>query len=143
MLKPDMEEGSIARLCGSFKGTVHGEVDKIFVEKPDCTLSTMDDVGNYSTELQEPEFGDFRETDNMEEQVYSVVRQMVEDAQGNDVFMRNLLAGILQVKGSESKLIIDMESGILHPSQSVPQFDILDDHSRYSLKRRRDFLERR
>ena len=99
-------------------------------------------VGNYSTELREPEFGEFRETNNMEEQVCNLVRQMVEDAQGNNVLMRHLLAGILWMKGSQSRLIVDMENGILHSSQSVPQFDIPDDHSGYSLKRRRDFLER-
>ena len=142
MLKPDVEEGSIARLCGSPKGIVHGEVDKIFVEKLDCTVPTVHVVGNYSTELQEPEFGELRETENMEEQVCTVVQQMVEDAERNDVFMRHLLAGILRVKGSQSRLIVDMENGILHPLQSVPEFNIPNDHSGYSLKRRRDFLER-
>ena len=117
-------------------------VDKIFVEKPDYILPTVHAVGNYSTELWEPEFGELRETENMEEQVCTLVRQMVEDAQGNDVLMRHLLAGILYVKGSQSRLIVDMENRILHPSQSVPEFDILDDHSGYSLKRYREFLER-
>ena len=141
MLKPDVEEGSIVRLYGLLKGIVHGGVDKIFAEKPDCNLPTVDAVDNSSTKGREPKFRDPRETDNMEEQVCSVVRQMVQDAQGNDVFMRHLLAGILRVKGSHSRLNVDMEFGILHPSQSVPQFDILDDYSGDSLKRCRDFLE--
>ena len=100
MLKPDVEEGSIARLCGSLKGTVHGGVDKFFAEKPDSTIPTVHGIGNYSTELREPEFGELRETESMEDQVCTVVQQMVEDAKGNDVLMRHLLVGILYVKGS-------------------------------------------
>ena len=142
MLKPNFEESSIARLCGSLKGTMHRGVDKIFAEKPNCTLPTLHAVENFSTEGREPQFDDPMETDNMEEQVCNIMRQMVQDAQGNDVLMRHLLAGILRVKGSQSRLTVDIESGILHPSQSIPQFDIADDHSGYSLKRRRDFLER-
>ena len=100
MLKPDVEEGSIARLCGSLKGTVHKGVDKIFAAKPDYSLSTVDAVDSSSTEDLEPEFRDPREINDMEEQVYSVVRHMVQDVQGNDVLMRHLLAGILRVKGA-------------------------------------------
>ena len=74
MLKPDVEEGSIARLCGSLKGTVHGGVDKIFAEKRDCTLPNVHTIENYSIEGPKPQFGDSIETKKMEDQVCNIVR---------------------------------------------------------------------
>ena len=37
MLRPHIQEGSIARLCGSLQGTVHGGLHKIFFSnEPDA-----------------------------------------------------------------------------------------------------------
>ena len=55
-------------------------MDKIFVGKPECTVPTVPTIENLSTEGREPEFADPMETDNMEEQVCNIVRQMVQDA---------------------------------------------------------------
>ena len=72
-----------------------------------------------------------------------IVHHMLEDADGNDVLLRHLLVGILRLKGSQSRLTVDIESGTVHPSQTIPKFERVDDGTEYSLKRRRDFLERR
>ena len=63
----------------------------------------------------------------MEDEVCNIVLKMVQDAQGNDVLIRYLLAGILQVKGSQSRLTVDMEARILHPSQTILQFNRVGD----------------
>ena len=70
------------------------------------------------------------------------MQEMVQDAEGNDVLLRHLLAGILCLKRSQSRLAADMECGVVHPSQTVPEFVIVDPDNGFSLKRRRDFLER-
>ena len=100
MLKPDVEEGSIARLCGFLKGTVHGGVDKIFAEKIDFTPSAGHASDAFTAGPPELEFCTPRDTDKMEDQVQDIVLEMLEDAEGNDVLVRHLLAGILRLKGS-------------------------------------------
>ena len=80
--------------------------------------------------------------DDMEEEVWNTISSMIEEAKENDVFMRHLLAGLLRVKGSHSRLIADMHCGILHPTQSTPYFETVPNESNYSLKKRRDFLKR-
>ena len=80
MLKPELEEGSIARLCGSLKGTVHGGVEKIFVEKPVCTIPDERTFENFSADAREAELGDPVEMENMEDQVCNIVQNLVQDA---------------------------------------------------------------
>ena len=75
------------------------------------------------------------ETDELEGQVCKIVHHMLEDVEGNNVLLRHLLAGILRLKGSQSRLAMDIESGILHPSQSIPEFERVDDDTGYFLKR--------
>ena len=143
MLKPDLGEGNIARLCGSLKGTIHSGEGKIFVEKDNCSVPHVHIVKTYSTESPEAQGGDPNmDTDELEGHVHNIVHHMLEDAEGNDVLLRHLLAGILRLKGSQSRLVVDIEFEILHPSQTVPEFERVDDGTGYSLKRRRDFLER-
>ena len=142
MLKPDIEEGSITRLCGSLKGIVHGGMDKIFAEKADCTASDAHASKTLSAAPPEAEFPKPRDMEKMEDQVWNTVLEILQDAEGNDVLLRHLLAGILRLKGSQSRLAGDIECGVLHPSQTVPEFVTADHESRFSLKRRRDFLER-
>ena len=74
--------------------------------------------------------------------MWNTVSSMITEAQGNDVLLRHLLAEVLHVKGSQSRLVADMECGILHPAQSTHYFEIVQNDSTYPLKRRGDFLER-
>ena len=67
MLKPDIEEGSIARLCGSLKGTVHGGVEKIFAEKADCTVPGVQASETFSAAPPKAEFPIPRNMEKMED----------------------------------------------------------------------------
>ena len=142
MMKPDLEEGSIARLCGSLKGTVHDGEEKVFSQTPNCTAPARETSTSFSPEAPEAELGDPLVMDSMEEEVWKIVQKLIQDAEGNDVLLRHLLSGVQRLKGTQSKLTVDMERGVLHPSQKTPHFDIVQDDNGYSLKRRRDFLER-
>ena len=142
MMKLDVEEGSIARLCGSLKGTVHGGMDKIFAERADCTALDAQASETLSAAPPKAEFPKPRDIEKMEDQVWNTVLEMLEDAEGSDVLLRHLLADILRLKGSQSRLARDIECGVLHPSQTIPEFVTADHESGFSLKRRRDFLER-
>ena len=142
MLRPNVQEGSIARLCGSLQGTVHGGVHKIFSsDNPDAVPATptsedqrRDDRG--------PRLENRVHGDDVEQEVWNTVSSMITEAQEKEVLLRHLLAGVLHLKGSQSRLVVDMECGILHPSQSAPYFESVQDDNTYSLKKRRDFLER-
>ena len=68
------------------------------------------------------EMEDARHSDDMEVQVCNIVLSMLREVQGNNVLMRHLLEDMLRIKGKQSRLIVDIESGVLHPSQSIPQF---------------------
>ena len=80
--------------------------------------------------------------DDMEQEVWNTISSMITEAQGNDVLLRQLLAGVLYVKGSQSRLIADIDCGILHPTQSAPYFKTIQNDSTYSLKRCWDFFDR-
>ena len=58
MLKPDLREGSIARLCGSLKGTIHGGEGKIFADKHISSVLHVHTIETYSTESPEAQGGD-------------------------------------------------------------------------------------
>ena len=107
MLRRDVQEGNIACLCGSLKKIVYDGVEKIFLEKEKSTVPNVHTSENYNTNSPQPQLDDPIEMDDMEDQVYNIVLNMVKDAQGNNVLMRHLLAGILQVKGNQSRLIVN------------------------------------
>ena len=46
--------------------------------------------------------------------MWNTISSMIKEAEENDVLMRHLLAGILHVKDSQSRLIVDMDSRVLH-----------------------------
>ena len=137
-----MQEGSIARLCGSLQGMVHGGLHKIFSTTHDNDIPpvvTSEEHGSHDPEarVRSPLHGD-----DIEEEVRNMISSMILQAQGNDVLLRHLLAGVLRVKGSQARLLADMDCGIIHPSQNTPYFETVQSDSTYSLKRRWDFLER-
>ena len=139
MVRPHIKEGSIVRLCGPLQGMVHSRLDKIFAKNDNCNVPnvhTSKDYRSKALHLSKVQ------KDDIEDQVCDIVINMVTEAQGNDVLMRHLLVDILRVKGSQSRLIVDMDSGVVHPSQNTLQFDTIYSDTKYSLKRRRDFLER-
>ena len=142
MVKPHIKEGSIARLCGPLQGTVQGGLDTIFAKTDNCNVPDVHTFEDYKSKALHLPKGDVVHADDMEDQVCNTLLNMVTKAQGNDVLMRHLLAGILRVKGSQSRLIVDMDSGVVYPSQNTPQFDTIYSNTGYSLKRRWDFLER-
>ena len=116
MMKPDVEEGSIARLCGSLKGTMHGGVEKVFSQTPNCSKPDGQMSGSFGAEAPEAELDEPMVMENMEDEVWKIVHKLVQDAEGNDVLLRHLLAGVQLLKGTQLKLTLDMERGVLHPS---------------------------
>ena len=100
MLRPDVQEGSIARLCGSLQEMVHGGVHKIYSRDdsdavPAAPTSEEQGRDDRGPRVENPVHGD-----DVEQEVWNTVSSMITEAQGKEVLLRHLLAGVLRAKGS-------------------------------------------
>lgn len=146
ILHPDLAEGTITRYCGSLAGTceggranmldplVHfpGDCDDI---EPSCTNTTGLHVtsGECVTPCAE----------DMEATVRKLAIEVVDVAKGDNFLLKHLLADLHIVRGKQQTLLAQVKHGLVEPSQPDVHFTPNEDGSNMSLKRRRDFLERR
>jgi hypothetical protein len=81
--------------------------------------------------------------EDMENRVRNLATEFMDAATGDTFLLRHLLADFHAVRGKQQTLIAQIKHGLLKPCQADSQFLPNDDGSNMSLKRRRDFLEKR
>ena len=79
----------------------------------------------------------------MEKNVRNLAAEFMEVARGDIFLLKHLLADLHVVRGKQHTLLAQIQHGVLEPSQEDVHFQANDDGCNMSLKRRKDFLQRR
>ena len=146
ILHPSLAEGTITRYCGSLAGTTEGGrgnmLDLIVHFPYDC----YDTGPSLITPTPNAAQGSQRVTpseEDMEKKMRNLATEFMDAAIGNIFLLRHLLADFHIVRGKQQTLLTQLKHGLVEPSQLDLHFLPNDDGSNMSLKRRKDFLERR
>ena len=103
--------------------------------RPSCTPATGPQVtgGERMTPCGE----------DMETAVRNLATEFMDAARGDTFLLKHLLADLHIVRGKQQTLLAQMKHGLVEPSQVELHFSPNDDGSNMSLKRRKDFLQRK
>ena len=144
ILHPDLAEGTITRYCGSLAGTCEGGranmLDPV-VHFPD----DGDDTAPSATAAHAPGVVGTRvaTVSDMETSVRNLASELMAAAKGDIFLLEHLLADLHIVRGKQHTLMAQKKHGLVEPSPAEVHFTPNDDGRNMSLKRRRDFLERK
>jgi hypothetical protein len=146
MLHPGLAEGTITRYCGSLAGTKEGgrgnmldpyeqyPDESLHTEAPRSTPTLLRTRGSQSLTPS---------GEDMEKHVRNLAAEFMEVATGDTFLLKHLLADFHVVRGKQQTLLAQIKHGVLEPSQEDVRFQANDDGCIMSLKRKKDFLERR
>ena len=81
--------------------------------------------------------------EDMEKQVRNLTDEFMDAATGDRFLLKHLLADLHIVRGKQQTLVAQIKNGLVEPSQAEVHFRRNEDGNDMSLKRRRDFLQRR
>ena len=146
ILHPSLAEGTITRYCGSLAGTTEGGrgnmLDPVLHFPGDCTdtgpvCPTPARVHSSGSQYLMPSVYD------MEKRVRNLTEEFMDAASGDSFLVKHFLADLHIVRGKQQTLLAQIKHGLVEPSQADVHFRRNEDGSDMSLKRRRDFLERR
>jgi hypothetical protein len=145
MLHPRLAEGTITRYCGSLAGTREGGRGNM-LEPVEHFPDSSDDAGpSMFTPTSMRVRGSQCPTptgDDMEKHVRNLAAEFMEVATGDTFLLKHLLADFHVVRGKQQTLLAQIKHGVVEPSQEEVHFQA-NHGSNMSLKRRKDFLERR
>ena len=146
ILHPSLAEGTITRYCGSLAGTTEGGLGNML----DPVQHFPDDCNNVGTPMPTPTqkcaSGSQRTTpsgEDMEKKLRSLAAEVMDAATGDTFLLRHLLADLHVVRGKQQTLLAQIKHGLVEPSQPELRFLRNDDGCNMSMKRRKDFLEKR
>jgi hypothetical protein len=80
---------------------------------------------------------------DLEKRVRNLTKEFMDAASGDSFLLKHLLADLHIVRGKQQTLLAQIKHGLVEPSQPDVHFRRNEDGTDMSLKRRRDFLERR
>jgi hypothetical protein len=81
--------------------------------------------------------------EDMEKQARNLTEEFMDVATGDRFLLQHLVADLQVVRGKQQTLLAQIEHGLVEPSEPEVHFQPNKDGKNMSLKRRRDFLERR
>jgi hypothetical protein len=144
LMHPDIAEGTITRYCGSLKGTGGGGLRNM-LEAVDGGYNLCEGVTSpvHISQAKPVKYTHILCSAEIEDHIHRLSLSILDDSRGNKVLLRHVLAAFLSVQGTMKNLKSDLEAGLLHPSQETVDFLEIQDNMGMSLKRRRDFLDRR
>ena len=146
MLHPSLAEGTITRYCGTLAGRVEGGRGNM-----------LDPVEHFPNDSCDTGAGNLAPTvmrargsqcvtpsgEDMEKHVRNLADEVTKTAKGDTFLLKHLLADFHVVRGKQQTLLAQIKHGVVEPSQADVHFRANDDGCNMSLKRRKDFLERR
>ena len=144
ILHPNLAEGTITRYCGSLAGTTEGGRGNMLDPIAHFPDNCYDNVPTLPTPT--PGQGSQRVTpseEDMEKKVRNLATEFMDTATGDPFLLRHLLADFHVVQGKQQTLLAQIKHGVVEPSQPDWQFLSNYDGNNMSLKRRKDFLEKR
>ena len=146
ILHPSLAEGTITRYCGSLAGTTEGGRGNML----DPVVHFLDNGADTGTVCPTPttwrpggsqcvaESGE-----DMEKQARNLAEEFMDAATGDAFLLKHLVADLHIVRGKQQTLMTQIKHGLVEPSQAEVHFRPNDDGNNMSLKRRKDFLDRR
>ena len=137
MLHPSLAEGRITRYCGSLAGTSEGGRGNMLDPVEHFPVESNEAGAPLSTPTT------MRSREDMEKRVRNLVAEFMEVATGHNFLLKHLLADFHVVRGKQQTLLAQIKHGVVEPSQEDVHFHANTDGCNMSLKRRKDFLERR
>ena len=146
MLHPGLAEGTITRYCGSLVGTKEGGRGNILDPYEQYPHESLDTGAPRSTPTLLRTRGSQSLTpsgEDMEKHVRNLAAEFMEVATGDTFLLKHLLADFHVVRGKQQTLLAQIKHGVVEPSQEDVRFQANDDGCIMSLKRKKDFLERR
>ena len=146
ILHPSLAEGTITRYCGSLAGTTEGGrgnmLDPVVHFPENCTdtgpLCPTPTPWHPSGSQCRTQSGE-----DMEKRVRNLTDEFMGAATGDRFLLKHLLADLHIVRGKQQTLLAQIKHGLVEPSQADVHFRRNKDGNDMSLKRRKDFLERR
>ena len=146
ILHPSLAEGTITRYCGSLVGTTEGGrgnmldpavhfPDDCAVTTPLCPTPTPLRPGGSQSVTQSAQ--------DLEKQARNLAEEFMNVATGDRFLLEHLTADLHVVRGKQQTLLAQISHGLVEPSQPDVHFRPNDDGNNMSLKRKRDFLDRR
>ena len=146
ILHPSLAEGTVTRYCGSLAGTTEGGrgnmLDPVVHFPEDC----VDTAPLCPTPVRRHPGGSQCPTQSgkdMEMRVRNLTNEFMDAATGDSFLLKHLLADLHIVRGKQQTLLAQIKHGLLEPSQEAVHFERIEDGNDMSLKRKRDFLDRR
>jgi hypothetical protein len=146
MLHPGLAERTITRYCGSLAGTKEGGRGNMLDPYEQYPDDPVDTAAPTSTPAPLRARGSQSLTpsgEDMEKHVRNLAAEFMEVATGDTFLLKHLLADFHIVRGKQQTLLAQIKHGVLEPSQEDVHFLANNDGSNMSLKRKKDFLERR
>ena len=146
ILHPSLAEGTITRYCGSLAGTAEGGRGNMLDPVVHFPGEESDTGPLCPTPTPRRASGSQRVTqsrEDMEKQARNLTEEFMDAATGDKFLLQHLVADLHVVRGKQQTLLAQIKHGLLLPSQAEVRFRPNRDGSNMSLKRRRDFLDRR
>lgn len=141
LMKPNLKEGLIVKLCGTKLGTIHGGLHMLMKsELPD--IDAEEEVVNLAepTECSASSRRGRQEPSDVSS-IESEMKSLSLLGNESETMRKHLLAELRCVRGRLSTLQVRIDKGLLHPLQAVP-FIKNDDGNNMSLARKVDFVDR-
>lgn len=142
MMRPDLAEGRIARTLGTLHGTARGGIDRLLAEEPLVEPPAVDLDDPAPQDVPRPELGERYQDE--EDLVHQLILKVLERAYRYPVIWKHWLADLKAADARHSAMEVNIDSGLLHPSQREARaFAPNVDGRNNSLRRFRDFLDDR
>ena len=146
ILHPSLAEGTITRYCGSLAGTSEGGRGNML----DPVLHFPEDVTDTGAPFPTPArvhpSGSQYLTqsgEDMENRARNLTNEFMDVATGDNFLLKHLLADLHIVRGKQRSLLTRIKHGLVESTLAEMHFQRNEDGNDMSLKRRKDFLERR
>ena len=146
ILHPSLAEGTITRYCGSLAGTTEGGRGNMLdpvVHFPEDCADTGPMCPTPTVYRPSGNRGSRQSGEEMEKQARNLAEEFIDTATGDKFLLKHLVADLHVVRGKQQTLLAQIKHGLLEPSQPEVHFRPIEDGNNMSLKRRRDFLDRR
>lgn len=146
IMRPELADGKIARVLGTLRGTAAGGVPNLSCASGEQGPSPPDMFPTEEAHVPESpprrRLGEIFQDE--EDLAHQLILKLLERAYRVPVVWRHLMADLRAMEQRHAALEAQVERGILHPQESGAQeFVPNNDGRNNSLKRARDFLERR
>jgi len=146
LLHLQLAEGTVARYCGTLKGTIAVRITHLLAPvfedaaamdrsrpplTPDVCARAMG--GSSPSESK---------TEDLHGRLTMQAQNLLDFVDGNDTLMEHLQGDFYRLLGKMNTLAAEIEAGVIHPSKTTPVFHRVEDGIGMGLGRLKDMLER-